>query len=121
MIGGAPLPPLITDIVGQLQTENSMLRDGRLTDALALSEQRVVAVEKLERVLKTDNRPIKEALRPMIEQLAQLNMENAALLQAAIAGQAAAKSIVTEAARPAGYNVDGTRVFPVTETKSRRF
>ena len=91
-----------------------------MNEALRLSEKRVSFVRQLEEAMATQ-KAVPSSLKPNIQQLLVLNKENAALLQAAIAGQVAAKETKAVKSRPAGYAADGTRLFPVTEKSPLRF
>ncbi len=112
---------LVDDLSQALQTENLLLREGRLKEALVVSETREALLTALEQDLLSRKDYLPISLRPMIERLLLLNKENASLLQAVLAGHLAAKQ--TKAARKsaAGYGPDGTRLFPATETKAVRF
>ncbi|MEM6649155.1 MAG: hypothetical protein AAF603_02780 [Pseudomonadota bacterium] len=114
------IPFLLSTLIDRLQIENRLLKTGEVREALQLSEKRTQFVSQLENAMARQQ-AVPASLKPTIQQLLILNKENAALLQAAIAGQVAAKETKAAKGRPAGYAADGTRLFPVTEKSPLRF
>jgi flagellar biosynthesis/type III secretory pathway chaperone len=113
--------PLVDALRERLAEENALLRQGEVKRALVLSESRVPIVERLEAAMAELKELLPGSIRPQAEALIALNRENAALLQAALAGQARAQEIARGLDRPAGYAADGSKLFPVTEKKPIRF
>ncbi|WOI52950.1 hypothetical protein [Parvularcula sp. LCG005] len=101
--------------------ENRYLREGRLQEALEISESRVELVDKLESVIAVAPAKLPAAIRPQAERLIALNQENAALLQGAIAGQNVAKMAKAGKDGAAGYGPDGSKIFAVSEKNAVRF